>query len=441
MRPIRWHIPIFLAPAVAIYSAVMIYPLFNTLRLALYTRVDQERVFAGLDNFRRLFLDPLWSDAFWNALGNNFWFFLVHMLVQNPIGIALAALLSHPRLRFAALYRTAIFVPTILSFVIVGFAWKLILSPIWGIAPSMLDFVGLKSLFAPWLGKQEYALTTLALISVWQFVGIPMMLIYAALLTIPEEIVEAAEVDGITGWAAFWKIKLPLILPSIGIISILTFVGNFNAFDLIYAAQGALAGPDFATDILGTFMYRTFFGFQLQLGDPHMGSAIATAMFAIILVGRQPVPVRHPDPDAAVPAVSVARRNPATAAGDARRADPLYADRAVPGGRDPDQQPEGAEGDLPRAAGAARCRELQPDRLPDRAEAGRLLRLLPELDDRHRGLAGGDPDLRRDGGLRAVGIPVSRQHADGPLSGAGDHDPDPHRHRGDPRDDGGDRAS
>ena len=285
-RPrIRWHILVFLAPAVAIYTAVMILPIANTLRLALYTRVDQDRVFAGLDNFRTLFFDPLWAGHFWNALGNNFWFFLIHMLVQNPIGIALAAILSHPRLRFAALYRSAIFVPTILSFVIVGFAWKLILSPIWGIAPSMLDAVGLKSLFAPWLGKEEYALTTLALISVWQFVGIPMMLIYAALLSIPEEILEAGEVDGITGMAAFWKIKLPLILPSIGIISILTFVGNFNAFDLIYAAQGALAGPDFSTDILGTFMYRTFFGFQLQLGDPHMGSAIASAMFAIILVG------------------------------------------------------------------------------------------------------------------------------------------------------------
>ena len=285
-RPrIRWHIFVFLAPAVAIYTAVMIVPIGNTLRLALYTRVDQDRVFAGLENFRTLFFDPIWAGQFWNALGNNFWFFLIHMLVQNPIGIALAAILSHPRLRFAALYRSAIFVPTILSFVIVGFAWKLILSPIWGIAPSMLDAVGLKSLFAPWLGKEEYALTTLALISVWQFVGIPMMLIYAALLSIPEEILEAGEVDGITGMAAFWKIKLPLILPSIGIISILTFVGNFNAFDLIYAAQGALAGPDFSTDILGTFMYRTFFGFQLQLGDPHMGSAIASAMFAIILVG------------------------------------------------------------------------------------------------------------------------------------------------------------
>jgi raffinose/stachyose/melibiose transport system permease protein len=207
------------------------------------------------------------------------------MLVQNPIGIALAAILSHPRLRFSAFYRSAIFIPTILSFVIVGFAWKLILSPIWGIAPNMLDAVGLKSLFAPWLGKEEYALTTLALISVWQFVGIPMMLIYAALLSIPEEVLEAGEMDGLTGWAAFWKIKLPLILPSIGIISILTFVGNFNAFDLIYTAQGALAGPDFSTDILGTFLYRTFFGFQLQLGDHYMGSAIATAMFVIILTG------------------------------------------------------------------------------------------------------------------------------------------------------------
>jgi len=285
MPRIRWHIVVFLAPAVLVYTAVMIFPLFNTLRLALYSEIENVRVFTGLANFRTLFGDPLWSEAFWNALGNNFWFFIIHMLVQNPIGILLAAILSHPRLRFAALYRSAIFVPTILSFVIVGFAWKLILSPIWGIAPGMLDAVGLGGLFQPWLGKAESALTTLALVSVWQFVGIPMMLIYAALLSIPEEILEAGEIDGITGAAAFWKLKLPLILPSIGIISILTFVGNFNAFDLIYAAQGALAGPDFATDILGTFMYRTFFGFQLQLGDPHMGSAIATAMFAIILIG------------------------------------------------------------------------------------------------------------------------------------------------------------
>ena len=285
-RPVRWHIAVFLAPALAIYSALMIIPLFGTLTESLMNVTEAgEKVFVGLGNFATLFGDALWSDAFWNALGNNTWFFVIHMLVQNPIGIALAAILSTPRLRMAAFYRTAIFIPTVLSFVIVGFVWKLILSPIWGIAPGMLDMVGLKSLFAPWLGKEEYALTTLALISVWQFIGIPMMLIYAALLSIPDEVIEAAEMDGITGASQFWKIKLPLILPSIGIISILTFVGNFNAFDLIYVAQGALAGPDFSTDILGTFLYRTFFGFQLQLGDPHMGATIATSMFFVILAG------------------------------------------------------------------------------------------------------------------------------------------------------------
>ena len=285
-KPVRWHIAVFLAPAVAVYTALMIIPLFGTLLQSLMNKDEAgTRVYVGLQNFATLFGDALWSDAFWNALGNNAWFFLIHMAVQNPIGIALAAILSTPRLRMAAFYRTAIFIPTILSFVIVGFVWKLILSPIWGIAPGMLDAVGLKMLFAPWLGKEEYALTALALVSVWQFVGIPMMLIYAALLSIPDEVIEASEMDGITGWSQFWKIKLPLILPAIGIISILTFVGNFNAFDLIYVAQGALAGPDFSTDILGTFLYRTFFGFQLQLGDPYMGSAIAGAMFGIILVG------------------------------------------------------------------------------------------------------------------------------------------------------------
>ncbi len=207
------------------------------------------------------------------------------MLVQNPIGILLAAMLSLPKLRFAAFYRTAIFLPTLLSFVIVGFIWKLILSPIWGVAPWMMDLVGLKWAFGPWLGKADTALVTVSLVSVWQFVGIPMMLIYAALLNIPDEIIEAAECDGITGWSQFFKIKLPLILPSIGLISVMTFVANFNAFDLVYSMQGALAGPDKSTDILGTFLYRTFFGFQLQLGNPSMGATIAAVMFLIILAG------------------------------------------------------------------------------------------------------------------------------------------------------------
>ena len=281
----RWHIAVFLAPAVLVYTALMIMPLFGTLKLSLYQQVDQQQVYVGFENFRKLFGDPNWSESFWRALKNNTWFFFIHMMVQNPIGIAIAAMLSVPALRFKSFYRTAIFMPTIMSFVIVGFAWKLILSPLWGIAPDLLDMIGLKHLFKPWLGREEYALTTIALISVWQFVGIPMMLIYAALLSIPDEILEAGEIDGITGLKAFWKIKLPLILPSIGIISILTFVGNFNAFDLVYTMEGAMAAPNFSTEVMGTFLFRTFFGHQTQPGDPNMGAAIAMMMFLIILAG------------------------------------------------------------------------------------------------------------------------------------------------------------
>ena len=176
--------------------------------------------------------------------------------------------------------------PTMLSVVIIGFIWQLILSPLWGIAKnvprtsSAWDFC-----FAPWLGQESTALITVSLISVWQFVGIPMILIYTALLAIPEELIDAATVDGLNQFQAFFWVKLPLILPTIGLVSVLTFVNNFNAFDLIYAMKGALAGPNFSTDIMGTLFYRTFFGNQLQLGDLSMGSTIATMMFIIILIG------------------------------------------------------------------------------------------------------------------------------------------------------------
>ncbi len=285
-REFPWHVFVFLAPAVIIYTLVMILPLAETLRLSFFNKdAANGEIFVGLQNFAQLFFDERWSAQFWNALWNNLYFFFIHMLVQNPIGVLLAAILSMAHLPGRTFYRTAIFIPTMLSVVIIGFTWKLILSPIWGVSSTLLGAVGLKWLYAPWLGKEEYALTALSLISVWQYVGIPMMLIYAALLNIPDEVIEAADLDGVRGPSLFFKVKLPLILPSIGIISILTFIGNFNAFDLIYATQGSLAGPNFATDILGTFLYRVFFGFQLQVGDSHMGATIATVMFLIILVG------------------------------------------------------------------------------------------------------------------------------------------------------------
>lgn len=281
-----WQLAVFLGPALLIYGLFSALPLLDTLRLAFFAAEDGQAVrFVGLHNFRAILLDPEWSGAFWNAMRNNLEFFLIHMLVQNPIGLLLATLFSLKGLRFARAYRTLIFLPTLLSVVIIGFIWQLILSPLWGVGEGMMTAIGLGEHFAPWLGQEESALITIALISVWQYVGIPMMLIYAALLAVPEEVLEAAYAEGASAWRIFWQIKLPLIYPTLGLVTILTFVGNFNAFDLIYSIKGALAGPNYSTDILGTLFYRTFFGYQAQIGSTHMGAAVASLMFLVILCG------------------------------------------------------------------------------------------------------------------------------------------------------------
>jgi raffinose/stachyose/melibiose transport system permease protein len=281
-----WHVLVFIAPALLIYAVFSAFPLLDTLRLGLYSADEFGKVtFSGLANYQTILGDPQWSATFWNAMLNNLKFFGIHMLAQNPMGLLLAALLSLRNVRFAATYRTVFFLPTLLSVVIIGFVWQLILSPLWGVSEGLLTAVGLQDWFEPWLGLESSALITLSLMSVWQYVGIPMMLIYAAMIAIPDDIIEAAVVEGASPWRIFYAIRLPLILPTLGLVTILTFVANFNAFDLIYTVKGGMAGPNYSTDILGTLFYRTFFGYQSQVASATMGAAVATLMFLVILVG------------------------------------------------------------------------------------------------------------------------------------------------------------
>src|SRR6185369_9869464 len=162
------HVLVFLAPAVLLYTLFMVIPLINSLRLSFFEIGNHnQQSFAGLQNYIKLFSDSNFAPFFWRALRNNFVFFAIHMLVQNPIGLLLAALLAEGG-RIRNFFRTVIFMPTVLSVVIIGFIWQLILNPLWGVAQSMLKAVGLGAWFGPWLGKPETALVTVALISVWQ---------------------------------------------------------------------------------------------------------------------------------------------------------------------------------------------------------------------------------------------------------------------------------
>lgn len=287
MKKFPWHLVVFLAPAFIIYGMFSALPLADTLRLSVFTEDSYGvRSWFGWGNYQFVFQDALMSQSFWNALWVNCKFFLINMIVQNPIALLLAALLATGRVRGVAFYRTAIFLPTLLSVVIVGFIWKLMLSPVWGVGETLMAMVGLEEYFGPWLGKPGSSLITVSLISVWQYIGLPMILIYAALIGIPDELLDAAYVDGSQPLRTFFAIQLPLIYPTLGLVTILTFVGNFNAFDLMYSVySGAGGGPEQSVDVLGTFFYRTFFGFASQIGSATMGATVASLMFLVICVG------------------------------------------------------------------------------------------------------------------------------------------------------------
>ena len=266
----RRQLLLFTAPALAFFLLFAVFPLLSTIYISFY----QEDVFVGLQNFVFLFTNDEASERLIYAFLHNCQFFLIAASIQLPTALLMAALLTSGRVRrMTSFYRTLLFIPTTLSVVIVGFIWRLIISPLWGI----VDY--------PLLGEKLTALPTITLMSVWQYMGIPMVFLYSALIAIPSNIIEAAQVDGASDLRILFRIKIPLIAPQIGIITILTFIWTFNGFDIIYALNGGMPGPDYATDVLGTLFYRTFFGWGADLGNQNLGAATATVIFFIILLG------------------------------------------------------------------------------------------------------------------------------------------------------------
>jgi raffinose/stachyose/melibiose transport system permease protein len=208
------------------------------------------------------------------------------MIVQNSLGLFFANLLSS-EFRGRDLFRTIIFAPATLSVLVTGFLWTLILNPTWGAVNLTLEAIGLGDWARPWLGDENLALLAISLTSAWQWVGMPTVLFLAGLMGISEELLEAARVDGASSWTIFWKIKLPLLKPVIGLVTILTFVDNFNAFDVIYAMAGAKGEPGYSTDLLATLFYRTGIAGEHPVGIPNMGmgATIATMTFLILMAG------------------------------------------------------------------------------------------------------------------------------------------------------------
>ncbi|HRS05278.1 MAG TPA: sugar ABC transporter permease [Treponema sp.] len=276
---LRWLI--YLAPALLLYTAFMAFPLFDSVRLSFFKSGSfLSKDFVGFDNY----INAL---RFWSAFGNTWYFFFIHMVVQNILGILFAVLLMEKGLKGTGIYRTIIFIPATLAVLVTGYLWKLILNPQWGALAILLNKLGLTQFSLPWLGDARYALTTVSLVSAWQWVGMPTMMFLAGLQNISDDMYEAADIAGATKLQTFWYITLPLLRPVIGIVTILTFVGNFNAFDVVFAMENVNGAPLYSTDIMGTLFYRVGIAGQhpVSIPDPGMGAAIATTTFLILALG------------------------------------------------------------------------------------------------------------------------------------------------------------
>ena len=171
---------------------------------------------------------------------------------------------------------------------VTGYLFKLMMNPVW--AGKTLKDLGLGFLVKPWLGDRATALSCVSLVSVWQWVGIPTMMFVAAFQGIPDEMIEAADIEGSSAWQTFWRIRVPMITPVIGMVAIMTFVNNFNAFDVVYAMETVDGAPDYATDLIGTLFYRYGIAGQHPVGipEPGLGAAISTVIFLMLLCGVLP---------------------------------------------------------------------------------------------------------------------------------------------------------
>jgi raffinose/stachyose/melibiose transport system permease protein len=270
----------FVAPALVLYTVFVVYPLFSALQYSLFDWTGTvRRGFVGADNFVDLFTTFPLDEQLVRAFGHNVVFFLGTMLIQNTLGLAFAVLLHRRRLT-RRLFQTMYTLPYMVSPLVVGYLWVLMLRPQFGVLNALFDTIGLESFSQPWLGDPGTALPVVILVNAWQWVGFPMLLFGAALGGIPEEYDAAARVDGASAWQAFSRITLPLLAPALGTVTVLTFIGSFNLFALAYAVGGSKGDPAGSIDVLGLVFYRTAFeGGVNAIGH---SSALAVLMFVFI---------------------------------------------------------------------------------------------------------------------------------------------------------------
>jgi multiple sugar transport system permease protein len=267
----------FAFPALAVIGVFFLLPVVAALALSftdfdLYALADPSTVrMIGLENYRTLLSTPM----FWKALGNTAVFVVLGVPLSLAASLAAALLLDAPLARLRGLFRTAFFAPVVTTLVAVALIWRYLLHTRYGLVNYLLVHLG----FSPidWLGDPHWSMPAIVLLAVWKNFGYNMIILLAALQSIPDDLYEAARLDGAGAWARLRHITLPLLQPTLALVTLLTVSGYFQLFAEPYVmTQG---GPLQSTVSVLYFMFEQGFTWW-RLG---FASAVAFVLFGLVL--------------------------------------------------------------------------------------------------------------------------------------------------------------
>ena len=268
---------LFLAPALILIAVFFFIPVAAALLLSftdfdIYAVGDFDNArFIGLQNYGRLLRDPL----FWTALKNTLYFALVGGPLTVLVSLGAALLVNARLVRFKGLFRTIYFAPVVTTLVAVAVVWRYLLHARYGLLNYGMERIGLEPI--DWLGDPTWSMPAIILLSVWKNFGYNMIIFIAGLQNIPDELYEAAHIDGAGGWRRFWHITMPMLGPTFVFVGVITMIGYFQLFAEPYVmTQG---GPLKSTLSVVLLMYEEGFRWW-RMG---YAAAIAFILFLIIL--------------------------------------------------------------------------------------------------------------------------------------------------------------
>ncbi|SKC42735.1 carbohydrate ABC transporter permease [Krasilnikoviella flava] len=271
----RAEIALFVTPALALLVAFIVVPIATAVQMSLYRwkgfgpMVD----FVGLRNY----VSVLTNEVFTDAVVHNLIIVAGSILLQLPLGLAIALLLNR-KMWGQGLLRTIIFVPYVLAEVIAGVVWFQLLQPQYGVIDTMLAGVGLHGPEQGFLGTPEYALWTVLVVLTWKYLGLAVILFLAGLQGVPDELYEAAQLDGATWWQVQRRITIPLLGPTMRTWGFLSMIGSLQLFDMVWILTGG--GPANATTTMATFLVNE--GTKRQ--NFGIAGAASVVLFVIALV-------------------------------------------------------------------------------------------------------------------------------------------------------------